>query len=65
MRGGAREGAGRKPGRGEAKRHRNVSLSPIVWEFLASQEESANDQIEDTIRRTGAFKTWLKNQRGK
>jgi hypothetical protein len=62
MRGGAREGAGRKPGRGEKKRGRSVSLSPIVWQFLAAREGSANDQIEDTIRRMAAFKVWLKSQ---
>ena len=59
MSGGKREGAGRKASRGEAKPGRNVRLSPIVWLFLAESSDSANNQIEDAIRRTKAFREWL------
>lgn len=57
--GGKREGAGRPAPRGERKKTGSMRLTPTLWEYLAAQESSAADVIEDAIRRTKAFREWL------
>ena len=62
MRGGARKGAGRKPGLGETKVDKNIALTPTLWAFLTRDGETAGSAIESHFRKTAAFKAWLKNQ---
>jgi hypothetical protein len=62
MRGGARKGAGRKPGLGETKVDKNIALTPTLWAFLMSGGNSAGHEIETRLRKSAAFKAWLKNQ---
>lgn len=57
--GGKREGAGRKPDRGERKQSLTVRLTPELLAFFADQESSAADAIEDCVRRSKAFREWL------
>ena len=64
-RGGARKGTGPKPGKHGTKIDRNTALTADVWAFHASNDESPGRSIEAMTRRSGAFKTWLKSQRGK
>jgi len=47
--------------RGERKQATSVRLSPTLLAFLASCEDSAGNVIEDTIRRSAAFKRWSKD----
>ncbi len=65
MRGGARKGAGRKPGLGETKQDKNIALTPTLWRFLVRDGETAGSAIETHYRKTAAFKAWLKSQDGK
>ena len=58
--GGKRKGAGRKAERGEAKESLTVRITPTLREFIAAQEASAADLIEDAIRRTKNFREWMK-----
>ena len=58
MIGGKREGAGRKPARGERKEVASVRLTPTLRAFLDAQAASMSDVIEDAIRRTKAFREW-------
>lgn len=59
--GGKRLGAGRPAARGERKQTTSVRLSPTVLAFIAACDDSAGNVIEDTIRRSAAFKRWLKD----
>jgi hypothetical protein len=60
-RGGPRPGAGPKPLPPELKRKPYaLRLSPDIFAFLKSQA-SATAAIETTIRRSKAFRDWLKN----
>lgn len=61
-RGGARKGAGRKPGHGEAKQDKNIALTPTLLAFLTRNGETAGSAIETHYRKTAAFKAWLKSQ---
>lgn len=65
MKGGARKGAGRKPGPDGKKIDKNIALTPTVWAFLVRDGETAGSAIETHYRKTAAFKTWLKSQGGK
>lgn len=65
MRGGARKGAGRKPGLGETKQDKNIALTPTLWAFLVRDGETAGHAIETHYRKTAAFKSWQKSQAGK
>ena len=65
MRGGARKGAGRKPGPDGKKIDKNIALSADLWAFLIRDGETAGSAIESHYRRTYAFRVWLKSQRGK
>ncbi len=62
--GGKREGAGRKPTRGEAKESLTVRVTPTLREFLDEQPESMSDLIEDTLRKTKRFREWEKARNG-
>lgn len=64
MRGGARKGAGRKPGLGEAKQDKNIALTPTLWLFLVRKGDTAAHAIETHYRKTAEFKAWLKSQAG-
>ena len=57
--GGKREGAGRPTTRGETKETTSMRLTPTLKAYLAQCDQSAGDVVEDTIRRTAAFKKWL------
>lgn len=63
MSGGKREGAGRKPARGERKEVTSVRLTPTLRAFLDAQARSMADEIECVIRRTKAFRDWLVNRK--
>ena len=65
MRGGARKGAGRPPGPGGTKVDKNIALTPAMWAFLVAGGNTAGSEIETRLRRTAAFKTWMKEQDGK
>ena len=65
MRGGARKGAGRKPGLGGTKIDKNIALSADLWAFIVRDGETAGSAIESHYRRTAAFKAWLKSQGSK
>jgi hypothetical protein len=65
MRGGARKGAGRKPGHGGTKIDKNIALTADAWAFHASNDESRGRSIESMTRRSGAFRAWMKSKRGK
>lgn len=55
-------GGGRKPSREETKEPMSARLSPLVLRFCREQEQSTADVLEDAVRRTKAFKDWLKQQ---
>lgn len=56
--GGKRDGAGRKPARGVRKCTLALRVTPEIKQFLAEQEDSASNIVEDAIRRTKAFREW-------
>jgi hypothetical protein len=58
--GGKREGAGRKPVRGEPKITTSIALTPVVKQYLDQCEQSQSEIIESTIRRTKGFREWGK-----
>jgi hypothetical protein len=61
-RGGKREGAGRKPAPvGTIKVAYATKLTPEVIEFLR-QCENAAETIDDTLRRSKAFREWSKSR---
>ena len=62
--GGKREGAGRKVSRGEVKVTTSIGVTPEIKQFLAEQEDSASNVVEDAIRRTRAFREWSKSRSG-
>lgn len=64
-RGGARKGAGRKPGHGEAKAKRTIALTPDVWAFLVASGNTAGEEIEQRVRKSAAFKAWMKGREPK
>jgi len=58
--GGQRKGAGRKPGPdGTAKIAYGTKLDPVVIEYLR-QRANAASTIETTIKRSKAFREWLR-----
>lgn len=63
MSGGKREGAGRKPGPHGAKVTQALRVSKDVKAFLAATG-NASQAVEDTVRRSQAFKDWLRKQGG-
>ena len=62
--GGKRDGAGRKPARGVRKDTLVLRVTPEIKQFLAEQEDSASNVVEDAIRRTRAFREWSKSRSG-
>ena len=60
--GGKREGAGRKVSHGERKETTTVRLTPTLREFLARDGESIGDQVETIVRKTRAFREWMKTR---
>lgn len=61
MKGGKRKGAGRKPGRHGAKVTLATRVSVDVKAFLESTG-NASQTVEDTVRRSKAFREWRKQQ---
>jgi len=60
--GGKREGAGRKPAPvGTTKEAYSTKLTPEVIAFLR-QCENAAETIDDTLRRSKAFREWSKSR---
>lgn len=62
--GGKRKGAGRKPTRGVRKDTLALRVTPECKAYLAQCEESASNVVEDAIRRTKAFRDWVKSRSG-
>ena len=62
MSGGQRKGAGRKARLGERKETTTVLLTPTLREFLARDGESIGDQVETIVRKTKAFREWMKSR---
>lgn len=62
-RGGARKGAGRKPGKSGPKGSLTLWLAADVAAFLATFGDGRSDHVDKTLRKSAAFKTWLKAQR--
>lgn len=60
--GGSRPGAGRKPTGEAAKESTGIRLSPEVLRYLRENGVSVGEFVEATVRRTKAFKEWLKQQ---
>jgi hypothetical protein len=61
-RGGKRDGAGRPAQYGVRKVAFSTRLTPQVKAFLQQQEQSGSVIVEDTVRRSAAFKRWLSAQ---
>ena len=47
---------------GERKQIISITVTPTLVEFLKSNELSASEQIESTIRNTLAFMHWSRNR---
>jgi len=61
-RGGTRKGAGRKPAPdGTAKIAYGTKLDPVVIEYLRECDNAAST-IETTIKRSKAFREWLRSE---
>lgn len=56
--GGKREGAGRKASRGEAKVTTSIGVTPEVKRYLDQCKPSGSEIVEETIRRSKAFRDW-------
>jgi len=56
--GGKRAGAGRPADRGERKQQASMRLTPTLLRYLAQCDGSMADTVEDTVRRTAAFRRW-------
>jgi hypothetical protein len=65
MRGGARKNAGRKPGKSGPKGSLTLWLPADVAEFLATFGEGRSEHVDKTLRKSAAFKTWMKEQETK
>jgi hypothetical protein len=60
--GGQRKGAGRKPAPdGTAKQPYGTKLDPVVVEYLRQRANGA-ETIETAIKRSKAFRDWLKSR---
>lgn len=62
MRGGAREGAGRKAGRFGKTTTVTLRLGEETTEFLGECGRSRTEQVEIALRSSGEFKRWRKNR---
>lgn len=62
MRGGARKGAGRKPGPAGPKGSVTLWLSWDVSAFLATFGQERSVTVEKMLRKSAAFKEWQKGQ---
>jgi hypothetical protein len=65
MRGGARKGAGRKPGPTGPKGSVTLWLSADVAAFLETFGQERSATVEKTLRKSAAFKAWLKGREAK
>jgi hypothetical protein len=57
-RGGKREGAGRKPTRGERKETLALRVTPTLRAFLDVQEPSISEFVESFLRQSRRFRDW-------
>lgn len=64
-RGGARKNAGRKPGTSGPKGSVTLWLPADVSAFLETFGSERSNHIEKTVRKSAAFKSWLKGQESK
>ncbi len=64
-RGGARKNAGRKPGKSGPKGSVTLWLPADVSAFLETFGSERSSHVEKTVRKSAAFKAWLKEQDGK
>jgi hypothetical protein len=62
MRGGARKGAGRKPGPTGPKGSVTLWLSADVSAFLEIYGQERSAKVEKMLRQSAAFKQWQKGQ---
>ncbi len=58
--GGARTGAGRKPGPHGAKQTLTLRLSPVVLDFLDTLEMTRAEFVERNIMKSQEFRQWKK-----
>jgi hypothetical protein len=65
MRGGARKGAGRKPGPAGPKGSVTLWLSKDVAAFLEIYGQERSATVEKTLRKSAAFKAWKKEHAAK
>lgn len=61
-RGGARAGAGRRPGQFGTKETITLRLSPQLLSFLDTLTDTRAGYIEKVLRGTKPFKTWADSQ---
>jgi hypothetical protein len=62
MRGGARKGAGRKPGPAGPKVSVTLWLSKEVAAFLEIYGQERSATVEKTLQKSAAFKRWQNGQ---
>ena len=62
--GGKREGSGQKPKYGVAKITTSVAITPLVKEYFDASEASQSELVEVAIRRSKAFREWLRTRSG-
>jgi hypothetical protein len=58
MKGGARKGAGRKPGPHGTKQTITLRLTEDVCKFLETMQGERSDKIDSMVRKSAAFKAW-------
>lgn len=62
MKGGARKNTGPKLGPHGKRIKRNICLTADVWAFLARDGDTASVAAESHVRKSAAFKTWMKRK---
>mgnify|MGYP003633803502 CR=1 FL=1 len=63
-RGGAREGAGRKPMGETTRRKSSVTIDSQIYRYYQSQDKTFSILAEDSIRDSKDFKRWVRTQIG-
>jgi hypothetical protein len=63
-RGGYREGSGRKPGKFGTKGSLTLWMTLDVSAFLETFGSDRSDHVDKTLRKSAAFKRWMKAKRG-
>jgi hypothetical protein len=60
--GGTRDGAGRPQLHAEKKINTSIKITPTLQRYLNELGPSQSEAIEQSIRKTKAFRDWLKSQ---